>query len=95
MVNILWAKEGEEAIKLFKSKNPKIDCVLMDIKLPDISGFEVTKRIKAIDPDIPIIAQTAYALTNDKQRCLDNGCDDYLAKPIRKDQLINAVYNYL
>ena len=56
----------------------------MDIQLPQMDGLETTQIIKAINPDIPVIAQTTYALYNDCDICLKNGCDDYVAKPLKK-----------
>jgi CheY-like chemotaxis protein len=63
----------------------------MDIELPLMNGYEATKVIKQKRPDLPIIAQTAFAMSGERERSLEAGCDDYLAKPIRKDDLINAI----
>lgn len=79
--NVLWARNGIEAIKIFK-KNKSIDLVLMDIKMPALSGYVAAKEIKNISPLIPIIAQTAYAFENEKTIALEAGCDDYVSKPI-------------
>ena len=91
---ILWAHNGVEAIKICKN-TPEIDIVLMDIKMPDVNGFEATKRIKKNRKDLPIIAQTAYAMSVDEDNCLRAGCDDYIAKPLRIDDLLNKINNYL
>ncbi|MFH1295865.1 MAG: PAS domain S-box protein [Bacteroidota bacterium] len=91
---ILWAKNGLEAIELSKS-NPQIDLVLMDIKMPNMSGYKATKQIKKTRPDLPIIAQTAYALYGDKENSKEAGCDDYITKPIQKEHLIKILEKHL
>lgn len=78
---VIWAKNGVEAISLF-SLNPHIDIILMDIKMPILSGYDATREIKLISPNVPIIAQTAYAINNEKENALAAGCDDYIPKPI-------------
>lgn len=80
-VKVLWAKNGVEAIDIF-NKNTHIDIILMDIKMPILSGYEATKEIKLVNPFVPIIAQTAYAINNEKEIALAAGCDDYTSKPI-------------
>jgi PAS domain S-box-containing protein len=89
---LVWARNGDDAIKII-SQQP-FDLVLMDIKMPGLSGFEATRRIKALRPDIPVIAQTAYALENDRKKCLEAGCDNYLAKPILKESLLGMIKLY-
>ena len=91
---ILWAKNGLEAIELSKS-NPQIDLVLMDIKMPDMSGYEATKQIKKIRSDLPVIAQTAYALYGEKEKSEEAGCDDYITKPIQKEVLMKILERHL
>lgn len=86
---ILWARTAKQAIDIFQIE--EIDLVLMDIKLPDKNGYELTKEFKSLKSDLPVIAQTAYALTGDREKALEVGCDDYLAKPIRKSKLLDAV----
>jgi CheY-like chemotaxis protein len=78
---ILHARNGEEAIKLCND-NKDIVLILMDLKMPILDGFEATKEIKKIMPDVKIIAQTAYAMKNDKEKAIQSGCDDYISKPI-------------
>jgi PAS domain S-box-containing protein len=90
---VLHARNGSETIKLF-NKHPEIDIVLMDIKLPDMSGYEVTRELKKINPDIPVIAQTAYAMAGDREKSLESGCDEYIAKPIKQEELINLIMKY-
>lgn len=91
--NIVWAKDGIDVLKLYNST--KIDLILMDIQLPEISGYEATAQIRETNKSIPIIAQTAYAMPEDKQKCLDAGCDDVLVKPIRMDDVLSTVAKYL
>jgi len=92
--NVASARTGEEAIEIIKS-NSQIKVVLMDIRLPDMDGFETTRVIKKLKPNLPVIAQTAYAMYNDREKCLENGCDDYISKPLNKDILIEKINQYI
>ncbi|OQX77623.1 MAG: hypothetical protein B6D64_08035 [Bacteroidetes bacterium 4484_276] len=87
---ILHAKTGRETIELCRN-NPDIDLVLMDIKMPDIDGYEATRQIREFNKDVIIIAQTAYALTGDREKALGAGCNDYLSKPIKKGILMGEI----
>jgi len=87
---ITRAKNGRDAIAL-TLKLSDIDIILMDIQMPIIGGYEATKKIKKIKPKLPIIAQTAYAMVDDKRKSFDAGCDDYIAKPINKDELVKKI----
>ena len=91
--NIVWAKDGIDVLTIFNTT--KIDLILMDIQLPEISGYEATTQIRLKDLKIPIIAQTAYAMAEDKQRCYDSGCNEVLVKPIRMDDVLTTVAKYL
>ena len=93
-ITILSASNGEEAVKLCHL-HPETDLVLMDIKMPVMDGFTATRLIKQFRPNIPIIAQTAYAMQDDEERCLSEGCDAYLAKPIFQDALFAKLAPYL
>ncbi len=84
--DLLFAKNGEEAVELCKS-NPGIKLVLMDMKLPEMNGYIATQKIKEFRSDLPIVAVTAYAMTGDRKKCLDAGCDEYLSKPLSKNDL--------
>ena len=90
---ILWAKDGKDAITLF-SEN-RIDLVLMDLQLPIMDGYTATRKIKAINSEIPVIAQTAHVMSGEREKCLEAGCDDYLAKPIRLQILMDTLSKYL
>jgi len=91
---ILRAKTGLEVIKYCENRED-IDLVLMDIKMPDLNGLEATKRIKAIRTSLPVIAQTAYAMSTDEENCLQSGCDDYISKPLRIDELLKKIDHYM
>jgi PAS domain S-box-containing protein len=91
---ILRAENGRDAIELIKS-NSDIKLILMDIKMPEIDGLEATRQIKMINPDIPIIAITAYAMSGDEERILGAGCDGYLSKPISKERLLNKMAEFV
>ncbi len=84
---ILHAKDGIEALELFKS-NPQIDLVIMDIKMPQMDGYEATRQIKMLNKKIHVIAQTAYAMADDKKKAFRAGCDSYIAKPINRQNLM-------
>jgi signal transduction histidine kinase len=91
---ILHAIDGFQALELCKTIN-KIDLILMDIKLPEKSGFQVTKEIKQIKNDIPIIAQTAFTLPEIKDKCLEVGCVDVITKPIEIPLFFSKLNKYL
>jgi len=91
---LIWSKNGKEALEKFK-EDKSIDLILMDMRMPLMSGFEATKEIRKINKEIPIIAQTAFTGTEDKELFLDTGCNDYISKPIDKDLLIKVVGKYV
>lgn len=66
----------------------------MDIKMPGLDGYATTRKLKEINPGIVVIAQTAHALTGDREKALAAGCDDYITKPFRKQSLIGVVRKY-
>lgn len=92
--NVFWAKDGKEAVDLCL-KHQEIQLVLMDIKMPGIDGFMATKLIKEKRPDLPIIAQTAFAMSSDRETAIENGCDDYMAKPIDSDLLMQKIAHFV
>ncbi len=91
---IYWAKNGQEAIEVIRTEK-NIDLILMDLQMPELNGYEATQIIKKEQPQIPIIAQTAFAMSDDREKALNAGCDDYLAKPIKSKDLLNIVEKYL
>jgi PAS domain S-box-containing protein len=92
-IRVLWAKNGVEVIDICKT-DPSVNLILMDIKMPLLNGYEATRQIKMIRPELPIIAQTAYAMISDKAEALKAGCDDYLSKPIHIGQLKDLLKKY-
>jgi CheY-like chemotaxis protein len=88
-----FTRYGREAIDI-ALKCP-IDIILMDFRLPDISGYEATRQIKTHKPGIYIIAQTAYASEDDRDKALSAGCDDFISKPVNAEVLISKLKDYL
>lgn len=88
-------KDGNEALTL--ARNAKPDLILMDIQLPEISGLDVTKRLKADDEvaHIPVIAVTAFAMKDDEQMILNAGCEAYMSKPISIPEFIRIIKEFL
>jgi len=87
--NTLHAENGLEALNLVRKRVP--DLILLDINMPVMSGFEFLKELKKNGIKTRIVAQTAYAMPEERQRCLEEGCDAYIAKPVRKHELIAAI----
>jgi len=92
-VKVLLARNGVEAVDIFLA-NQKIDLVLLDIKMPELNGYEVNMIMKKNRPHIPVIAQTAYALSGEKEKIIESGFDDYIAKPIRQAKLLAIISKY-
>jgi len=93
-IKIIRAKTGIEAIEYIKNIK-SINIILMDIKLPEMDGVAATKAIKKISPKIPIIAQTAFAMKGDKDEFIEAGCDDYIAKPINAQKLVDKMSRFI
>ena len=91
---ILHAKNGIEAVKLAK-KNPDIDLILMDIKLPLKDGIEATKDIRRFRENIPIIAQTANAMACEVEKFYASGINDYITKPYKQFDVLRKVQKFL
>jgi len=87
------ASTGEMAIEMALAIKP--DIILMDVKLPNMSGLEATIEIRKTLPDIKIIAQTAYSTEADKELALQAGCNDFIPKPIRYEKLIDIISKYI
>lgn len=90
---IFHAKNGIEAVELSKKYN--FDIILMDIKMPEMNGYDATGIIKKLFPELPIIAQTAYSTIDDIQLALDAGCDDFISKPIDKNKMLKILSKYI
>jgi signal transduction histidine kinase/CheY-like chemotaxis protein len=93
-VNIHHIADGREAVEYIR-ENPDTHMVLMDMKLPNMNGDEATIAIRKFNPEILIIAQTAYAMLGDKQKALDAGCNDYITKPLESKKLIEMIQRLL
>ena len=91
----LQAKDGRLVIEMTRKNRP--DLILMDIQLPEISGLEITKMLKAGDDlkSIPVIAITAFAMKGDEQKIRSGGCDGYIAKPISVASFLQTVSRFL
>ncbi len=87
---IVFASTAKEARKLFKQEK-NIDLVLLDIRLPDADGYDLALEFKKIKPDLPIIAQTAYALQSELNKSIESGCDDYITKPLDSEALFDKI----
>ena len=91
---IIHSETGQKAIEYIRLY-PEISLVIMDIRLPDISGYKVTREIKMMRPDLPVIALTALALSGDRESAMAAGCDHYLKKPITKEKLLESISYFL
>jgi len=91
---LLKAKTGLEAVEIAR-KNSDLALILMDIKMPVMDGLEATRLIREFNREVMIIAQTAYSLTGDREKALEAGCNDYLSKPIKKEELVGKLKLYL
>ena len=91
--DIMHVGTGDYAVDYCR-KNPGLDLVLMDVKMPGMNGYEATHRIRQFNKDVVIIAQTAYGLSGDREKAIASGCNDYIAKPINKDELLRIIQQY-
>ena len=89
-IESIKAENGEEAIEVVR-KNPNINLILMDIKMPFMDGYEAFTEIRKILPDVPIVAQTAYALSHERKEIMDYGFSDYIAKPVEEEKLMEII----
>lgn len=90
---LVRAKNGIEAVTLSEEEHP--DLILMDIRMPDMNGLDATRIIKEVNHDVPIIALSAYAFDENVREAKNAGCDDFLAKPFRVEDLIEMVHKYV
>ena len=93
--NVVLALDGKEGIEKAEEERP--DLILMDLSLPVIDGWEATRRLKAADEtkSIPIIALSSHAMTGDRKKALDAGCNDYDTKPVDLERLLEKMEAYL
>jgi PAS domain S-box-containing protein len=92
--NIFNARNGNEAVEYCRS-NSEIDLVLMDLKMPVMDGYEAVRQIRQFDKNVIIIAQTAFAQSGDMEKALKVGCNDYITKPIKKEELLLLIGKHL
>ena len=92
---VILAMDGRRGLAAARSESP--DLILMDMSLPEIDGWEVARRLKSDDTtrSIPVIALTAHAMTSDRQRALEAGCDDYDTKPVEFERLLTKIQTML
>lgn len=92
--HIIHAENGELALELYND-HKNVDLILMDLKLPDISGFEVAKEIRKLNKNVPIIAQSVLTTLEDKVKASKSGCNDFISKPIDDKKLISIIKSYI
>lgn len=93
--DVFVAKDGVEAIEIYRKNRNSIDIILMDIKMRGLDGFEATKDLLQLNPAVRVFAQTAYAIAVDKEKCLREGFVDYIAKPIKKEDLFKILAKWV
>lgn len=89
-INIIWAKNGMEAVNICKT-NDAVDIVLLDLQLPELDGLHSLKKIKDMNPFLPVIIQTANSWNNEQENCVAAGCDAFFNKPLDMDQVLSAM----
>jgi len=102
-LTIILSRTGAELVSAYSGKDLRdqypvldsFDLVLLDVQLPDASGWDLVKEIKAKRPDLPVIAQTAFAMSSDRKKSEETGCDNYIPKPIYKEKLLRMIADYL
>ncbi len=85
---------GRELMKYIKNEELP-DMIIMDIQLPGVDGLELTRQVKSHEPSIPVIAYTSYAMSGDRDRCLQSGCDEYISKPIDLDAFMEIICRHI
>jgi len=90
---IINVQTGVEAVETCRNRSD-IDLVLIDIQMPDLNGYEATRQIRLFNKDVVIIAQTAFGLSGDREKAIEAGCNDYISKPINKNELLSLIQKY-
>ncbi len=91
---LLRAHDGKEALEILRERDD-VDLVLMDIQMPVLNGYEATRLLKKFRPTLPVVAQTAYAMSEDREKVMRAGCDEYISKPIHPRKLLDLLGKYL
>ena len=91
--NLLRAHNGEEAVQMWHDAQP--DAVLMDLKMPRMDGFEATRQIRAVSKSVPIIAMSAFAFGDDRDKAAAAGCNDFITKPLSQSVLLKTLNRFL
>ena len=92
--NLFFVSDGMEALRMIE-ENAEIDLVIMDIRLPKMDGIEATLKIKALNPELPVVIETAYAMDTMRDEALKSGCDEFITKPIRIETLLSILKKHL
>ena len=90
---VIHAETGKQALEKV-SERDDISMVFMDLKMPDMDGYEATIKIKMLKPHLPVLAVTAYAMSGDEEKALEAGCDDYLPKPFSTKQILEKLIKF-
>jgi two-component system cell cycle response regulator DivK len=92
---VIFAVDGQQGVELARSERP--DIILMDMSLPVLDGWEATRRVKADNAtrSVPVIGLTAHAMSGDREKAIEAGCDDYDTKPVELDRLIGKIERLL
>ncbi len=91
---LIWARNGQQAVDIHAERDD-LDLILMDIRLPEMNGLQATKKIRSTNKDIPIIALTAFAFADDREKSMEAGCTEHLSKPVKIEELKRVLQKYL
>ena len=91
---LIWARNGQQAVDIHAERDD-LDLILMDIRLPEMNGLQATKKIRSTNQDIPIIALTAFAFADDREKSMEAGCTEHLSKPVKIEELKRVLQKYL
>ncbi len=92
---LIWCKNGKETVEKIIKEDITVDLVLMDIKMPEMNGYEATKIIKSFNPKIPVVFQTAFAMPEERAKGYEAGGDEYIEKPIRQNKLLQIAGKFI
>jgi len=90
---IIFAYNGQDAVEICR-QNSDLDLILMDMRIPILTGFEATRKIREFNQEVIIIAQTAFGLAGDREKTIQAGCNDYISKPLNREKLIELINKY-